>query len=378
MHTNLIIYLSTLSTLIACSTNIGEVNVSNGDLKIVTYSDVVSFPLDDDMAPSTKQIQVLEDDGRVALAVLNSYDSSIHVFDYDSKKEIEEIKCNKLLSGDRLNGFTFSGNSIYLYSYSAGILRKMNRDTGSMESMITIPDKKEKNLFLPAPYICTNSPIAVVEKKVILPGFLVTENRAENSQNRPILTICDMETGSVQYRVSYPKLYLKGNWGGGFYYRAPYTTMGHDGKLLISLGAADDLVRYDPVSDTTDEVPAKSVVIKSIKPYSPIKGLPPSADAESKWAKANASYQNIIYDREMERYYRFYRLPVSPDSHGRKPTCIIVFDKNMKKLGEVMIKKDYNLDASCVFVHNGGLHIRLVTDDEEELSFAFFDTNRLI
>ncbi len=103
----------------------------------------------------------------------------------------------------------------------------------------------------------------------------------------------------------------------------------------------------------------------------------PSADRESRWAKSNGWYQNVIYDSELSRYYRLYRLPLIEGETDPR-TCVMVFDKEMKKLGEVMLSSDYMLESACVFVHDGGLHIRIQTDSEDYLSFAYFDTASLL
>lgn len=89
------------------------------------------------------------------------------------------------------------------------------------------------------------------------------------------------------------------------------------------------------------------------------------------------AYSNILYDKYAKLYYRFIRLPYEPETDNldieitKKPIAVIILDENFNIVGEseLPIARYYPMHS---FVDSEGLHINVVSEDDDYMTFKTF------
>lgn len=344
---------------------------SNSD---IVFS-LISFQLDSSTVNTTNQVQYLSSvDGNDFLTFINPFEETIVFYNYSSKALSGKLSYSSAAKGEKIQGYTISDRYLYLYSYKNSILTKVDLDNWDVIYRQAVYHRSPAD-YNPVPYISTSSPIMKYDDKVILPGFIAGEAK-KKIMNRPVLSILDEKSLSERCRVNYPHTYNKGNWGGGFCFRRPYTTLSKEGKVIISFAASDSLVVYDPTNESLSCFMARSQMIKNISPYSTLsRGIFVSADDEYNWYLRTASYENIIFDPWNNVYYRLFRLPVKSlppqGTLNPKPLGVIVLDSTFSYKKEYLLPEMKYLTDNA-FVSRDGLNIQIKTDNEDEMVFALF------
>lgn len=332
-------------------------------------SDKITFILD---SVTINRINCLEySDLTDELSFYNKYDHSILLYDYESKKYKKRI--NVPLELPQLQGYSLQNpDSLLFHSYLTSTTYLMDNQLKLVKAIVWDDRHREKDIFLPSPYVGTSTPIRSINGNIVMIGMIAGETTKENEYNRPVLSIYNSIDGK-RFSLSYPQHYSLFNWGGGLFYRLPYyTTTCDKDKILISFPASHDLYSYDLSDGEIEIYYGGSNEIIEITSFPFRKNKIVSSNLEREWYMNNPSFEGIYYDKYKELYYRIARLPQS-DFHNSKenlkPTIIIIFDNNLNYLGEYHLPEHMIYVPSNSFVTKEGLNIQILTENEDELSF---------
>ena len=104
--------------------------------------------------------------------------------------------------------------------------------------------------------------------------------------------------------------------------------------------------------------------------------MPINEDNAWFWYMTNPSYQNIIYDKYKNQYYRIARLPKQDftlsERGNMKPIIIIILDSNFKYIGEVELDMNIRYSLNNCFATKEGLNIQVHTNDDDKLTFYVY------
>lgn len=359
--------------LCGCSNNSTSVNgITEKILPIATKS----FALDSMSIPSSQSICLYEDStGNEILSFLNELTNNIYYYNYSST----ELIFKKSYGTDVIQGYSVDGRKNILYSYCGEreVYSKYDLISGLLEKsyMIKPQGNHNKDLIVPIPYVTTMSPIGVSNGILSFVGLQAGEPKDESDVNRPVVLLLDETNGEVKYRVNYPSVYQKSNWGGRLTYRLPYYALSPDGdKMLISFPACDSITVYDIIMDKASKVYCGSGAMRHPKPYSR-KKYEISSVSEFDWYMGNYSYEGILYDRYRKCYYRFGRLPFNDykptDRINKKPTVLIVMDSTMAVIGDYCLP-DKNYIPGTSFVSKEGLNVQVYSNNDNVMLFDVF------
>lgn len=382
MKNNLICLVigSLFMILCGCSSTGHKKNIVNSIDLLVT--DDLIFALDDSTVQSFEYMQFFQRNDSSILAFTNEYDNSIVFYDYSTKKYINRIHFDKEGNngvGTVLSFYYLNSDSIYLYNVLMGTLfltnsRGMVKERHKLKMSLNLtPD----SLFIaPLLFPQTNSPLTKLGDELLISGFFPNEFEGENAVNRPVMTYFDCKNQTIRHSDSYPAIYHKGNWGGGFSYRNPFFTISPQNEIVLSF-AADSQVRvhsiktedyrefYAGVGGEHKITPAEKDIRMELFTY----------EKQRRHYIQNLSYGAIHYDRYRDVYYRLAFLPDPEidvqDEALRKPMEIIVLNNRFEVIGKSRIEDDLYWVNQC-FVSPDGFHIQVKSDDDDILCFKTF------
>lgn len=366
--------------LYGCSYTSNQKNDVNS-IDLVTANDLI-FALDDSTVQNLDYLQFFQRNDSNILAFTNKYDNSIVFYDYSTKKYVNRIHFDKegRNSVGTVLAFCYLNNdSIYLYNMSMQTLFLTN-SAGTIKEKYKINISRNftaDSLFIaPLLFPRTNSPLTKVGDELLIAGFFPNEFEGENERNRPVMTYFDSKSQTIRYSDSYPTIYHRGNWGGGFSYRNPSFTISPQNEIVLSF-AADSQIRVHPVK-TEDYIefyagiggehkisPAENDIRMELFTY----------EKQRRHYIQNLSYGAIHYDHYRNIYYRLAFLPNSEiniqDEALRKPMEIIILNDRFEIIGKSRIADDLYWVNQC-FVGPDGFHIQVKSADDDILYFKTF------
>lgn len=330
----------------------------------------LSLPLPED-CPDVPSDIVYDGSGENRnLYVLNEYERKIEVFDLRNKtSKVLELnpKPNYAISG-----IGVYGTSVFLYNYRSATVYHYEKGNLVNQFVVKQDEIVHGRRMIQYPYVQTLSPIKVYGKTLIMTGFRPGESMRSPDIPDMVLCLLDLKSGKTVNVVEMPEIYAKYNWGGGFAYRMPYFDLGPDGEVACCFAASETLTAYSLTTGRTRQVKAPSRYFGRIAPYSKNSRQAPGNDMP--WYRNNPSYDGILYDRWRDVYYRIALQPERPERRGtadyfRKPVSIIVLDKDLHPLEEVLLDEEVWFRPSCSFVSQDGLSIQVLTGDENHMTF---------
>ena len=338
--------------------------------------DSLELNLDSETTPILGYIQYIDADSTQSIAILNDYNHSIYVYDYNNKSLLNKIKINTT----KPQGF-FMDDHLYVYSYQNGTLSIIDGEKNIRRKTIPVAlqDDRRLKIFNPYPYATTLSPIIKYKNYIVAIGYKSGEPIYETTTNRPVISVLDLITQEVSASINYPEIYSQYHWGGQMPYRLPYYTLTPTGIIVVSFPASHDLIisSLDNLSKVTTAF-GGSRYIKEIRSYPSSKrkvGL--SSSDVWNWYIGNPSYEGILYDKYRNLYYRIARLPDNNYKSGEignhKPIVIIVLDHSLKYLGEYLLPEGPWYFPTNMFVSKDGLNIQVLTDNEDILKFYTYE-----
>lgn len=366
--------------LYGCS-SIGNQKNNVNSIDLLTANDLI-FALDDSTVQSLEYLQFFQRNDSNILAFTNEYDNSIVFYDYSTKKYVDRIHFDKEGRNGVGTVFAFcylNSDSIYLYNMSMQTLFLTN-SAGSVKERFKIKISQNftaDSLFIaPLLFPRTNSPLTKVGDELLIAGFFPNEFEGENERNRPVMTYFDSKTQAIRYSDSYPTIYHKGNWGGGFSYRNPSFTISPQNEIVLSF-AADSQIRvhsvkaedymefYAGIGGDYEISPAEKDIRMELFTY----------EKQRRHYIQNLSYGAIHYDQYRNIYYRLAFLPNPEidiqDEALRKPMEIIILNDRFEIIGKSRIEDDLYWVNQC-FVGPDGFHIQVKSADDDILYFKTF------
>jgi len=158
--------------------------------------------------------------------------------------------------------------------------------------------------------------------------------------------------------IKYPDIYQHGEkWG--FYHSQSSQCVNNKAEIIVSFPLDPNVYVYNKNGNMVKVVNAPcSYFLGKITPFE-------HPGEEEKYSYNEDKYEQIIYDKYRDIYYRFAtkgvagKIPVSSEMLYKglfKPLYIIILDKNLSKIGEVELPENsyYFLNS---FVSTDGLYI---------------------
>ena len=339
---------------------------------------IKEFILDDETSYMIDYFQFI-DDKKETLAFINSYNNSLYFFNYTNFKFLKKIKYDKEGQNgvSKTQAFLYlNDDSIFTYSYDSQTLYLTNNNSVVLDKYKLYEEPElMSQLIYPSPYISTSTPLRKRGGQLICMGFISGETRFENKKNRPVGCFIDIENKTITHSINYPTQYTDYNWGGGFTYRMPYYDINNNDELIVSF-SADHNIQVHSLKNEVTSFYAGSNKIDKIKSFSSAKDMPINEDNAWFWYMTNPSYQNIIYDKYKNQYYRIARLPKQDftlsERGNMKPIIIIILDSNFKYIGEVELDMNIRYSLNNCFATKEGLNIQVHTNDDDKLTFYVY------
>jgi len=233
---------------------------------------------------------------------------------------------------------------------------------------------------------------AIDEVSDIMPGgegqpYLTPQGLAytgTTTDDGPCLVIIDDKTGQiVEKHFPYPEIYQ--DFYGDLLMRTPYSAY-NSGKSLAVVGfPADDNIHVLNLATKETTIYHAESKYRGKKPKPLGKGLlggiTISPEREIEYFREITSYGNILYDRWNNVYYRIVEkstpMPGVNLSNKAKHLAVLILDENFRTIGESDVTEDaFACFRYTVFVSQTGLHIQLLTG-EEEMVFAAYTLKKM-
>lgn len=356
------------------SSSIETKNYSNVSLSVI---DNLSFALDSVTSSFGRQIQYYEDDTVAMLAFQNEMNNEIIFFNFENRKQIKKITFKKEgpKSIGKIAGFhMINPDSIIVVSNRINQIYYFNFNGDLINQLEIRPKTGQRDLF---PLINPVLPFLTDENELVIPlrpDGLWGQIKDFNSE--PVAAFVNSETGGFKTsEVTFPEDYYKNGFSQPIFSRIKST----EGYVYSFYNDHNLFKTTDHQS--FEEIPAKSEFVDKL--YG-MKTPNPSMEEYLTWLSESPAYLGLLYDPYRELIYRFVKLKYSvegsDDLHktNRYPgkLSIMIFDENLKLIGEKKLKKDtYYWKNSFVtrdglYLNTNNPHNKAFTS--ERLSFDLF------
>ncbi|SEW37187.1 DUF4221 family protein [Chitinophaga arvensicola] len=381
----------------ACSNNNASVEIRNekkGTLKGTQTLQMVEekkFPLDSLSAPRPQFVQLYMDSiGNERLAVLNTYDKSIHLYDYGASASVGNINIGK--THIPLAFHIKNQDSVFVYDDQMLELVLMSRQSDSLTkfSLIGNSNIKELTWTYQYPQYVPHSVNEIMELSgnIFFPGQYIWSIPDSLVSKFKFASLVDFKNKDVRFMHQYPaELYGKGYMWDEPVFNSPYydLTPAAD-KLVYSFPVSHNLYIYDLKTDSITTVYGGSNVAGDITSMDKAKFSKSAIPREYIYNKACTVdlYSGIKYDKYRNVYYRFLRKAL-PESGARlrmenKKLIVIIMDKDFHYLGESELGDMNAFFPDNSFVTKEGLNIEYVDPadvQEKYLAFKIFQPKNI-
>ena len=343
-----------------------------------------TFSLDDSTTQVLSYIHTFEEGDSLMLASYNGPIRNICIFDVKSGREVRKVNFQKEgpnALGNDVFGFLYHNpDSIFIY-YSWGWKIALFDDKGIKKgefSLRTLPTQGETSFAWPEILPCTNLPIKKWNDYLILQGQggSLPDPNPQGLQTC-VTAIFDLAHNDIRLANPYPEVYGgKGSiWQPFAYLVTPYD-LTPDGKMLLGFQADDSVRVYDMDTRCSKAYFAgysKAERVRPARSASPV-------DVGLSIVK-QVQYAGIYYDRWNNLYYRLVALPtsdydVNKEVFPARNLAIVILDEDFQKVGEYEISEKTDRYNS-VFVSPDGLHINVLSEDDDYMEFITVKPKRL-
>ena len=294
------------------------------------------------------------------------FNNNLLIYSYNEQKMINKIKLD---ISSPTSYSILSEDSIIVLDYNHNTINYIN-SFGECYDKIEIDENIK---YYPSP-VCKISPLIKKNEKIIFFGNIAGEYIDEDTTNRKVMGIVDLSKKHTQYKVSYPEIYYKANWGGGLF-RWVYADYNCDNNFyVLSFPAVHYISIVSANGELIKEYYAGSQQIKNIESVSQSKIKQISSESKVSHFVENDSYANIIYDKYKKIYYRIAELKseYSNSLGWHKNIVIITMNENFEIIEETNIGECNSNYRYAMFVNKNGLHIPEKTS-EDYLSFKIYN-----
>lgn len=382
---NIICYIIII-TLSACNSVVENINTNKEfhETYKLTLIDSISFPLDAESQPLNECMQIYHKphSDSILFTFYNEYNNSIYLYNYHKPENYQIIHLEKegpngvypYASGYHIKTL----DSIYFYSMYVDKIFLLNRD-GNIKETYDLLANVPSDIYRPTMRLGTGRPLYLINDKLYISGYIHGEFIREDSIKLPLSIIYDMKTKSSNLKLGYPESYRRGNWG-EVYYRELFWCYNDSIKRFI-LSFPNDHNIYLTDLNKTESKPGGSKYADVIKSIDHSSAFPMPKEKRILHYLESYFYSTIVYDKYRNVYYRFVKHPwINPQIKRKpweKPLSIIIFDKNMNRIGETLVDFKYRLSSNAFLVTEEGLLLREHNDNEDEIKFGIFKLKKI-
>lgn len=366
IHSTLRLFLLPLATVIAsCGSHSNEsqsIKMERIDSVEMVKSGILEFALDEETSPNL--LTTFYDENSGFYYIHNSITRHIERFHTDSTVK---SPVRTKVSGSPFGINVVAPDSIYLLDLYGDKIKLINGQGTLLNSYATD------------------------EASDIMPGgeglpFLTPQGLVYTSRTigEPCLIVIDENTGLITDRlITYPEPYR--DFYGELLMRTPYSAYNRDKSLIAISFPADDNIHVLNLETKEVNVYHAESKYRHEKPKplgkGRLGGLGVSSEKEIEYFREITSYANILYDRWNNVYYRIVEkstpMPGVNLSNKAKKLAVMILDDNFRTIGESDITEDaFASFRYTVFVSPEGLHIQLLTE-EDELKFVVYSPENL-
>ena len=221
----------------------------------------------------------------------------------------------------------------------------------------------------------SDTPIKKVDNYIILQGQGCNVCDSQSNQiPEGVTLLLNLKDSLVRHENGYPEIYnQKGIWQTFAYRVVPYD-LSPQGEMVINY-TADDSIRVFNIHTKKTQC----YFAGYSKPYT----IHPARSEKEvdRSIMEQVQYTSIYYDKWNQLYYRLLTLPLSDydvneKSAPKRNLAVIILDKYFQKVGEYNIKEPSNR-FSRAFVSSEGLHINILSDNDDYLTFITVKPKKL-
>jgi nitrogen regulatory protein PII-like uncharacterized protein len=253
---------------------------------------------------------------------------------------------------------------------SSGLVKKSYRLKNNDSNM---PDAESV-----LPWSTSKSRIFLRGKFLYIPTVPDTDPFKSTYKKKNLLLKLDLETGDYTALLGYPEWYQDGSfWGGQDHILPSISPMEDQNKLLISLPLVDSVYLFD--LETESMTPYFHMGSSNIESPIPINFEDNQTDKSRHFQLGTDYYFSINYDPYRKEFWRVFFKRYDDESitkilkreSGRSnQKFFLVYDENLKKIGEFEIDEELNMNAyDLLFLENGALISATPDSIEDEVIF---------
>jgi nitrogen regulatory protein PII-like uncharacterized protein len=228
------------------------------------------------------------------------------------------------------------------------------------------------------PWSTPKSRIFLRGKFLYIPTLPDTDPFKSQYKKKNLLLKLDLETGDYTTLLGYPEWYQDGNfWGGQDHILPSISPMEDQNKLLISLPLVDSVYLFD--LELESMTPYFYMGSSNIESPIPINFEDNQTDKSRHFQLGTDYYFSINYDPYRKEFWRVFFKRYDEESitkilkreSGRSnQQFFLVYDENLKKIGEFEIDEELNMNAyDLLFLENGALISATPDSIEDEVIF---------
>lgn len=317
---------------------------------------------------STTSVSILTNqyiENKHHLALLNTKNNSLVIYDLSSYKKVTEIKFE--LDGEnavgKVNNFLYiNQDSIFLLNSYAYKLFLVNYQGKILRKYSLIRGKIGDNTSLPMVFPF-NNPMVFLDNRYLY--ISATPDRNPNTKfyyqakNLSIKLDLIMQNYTYEPFWGYPSNYQK-NFYPDTYHLYSRIFIPSTKQWLYSFFACDSLYTTNGKSFYA----SSDMIGKIISFPKPIT----NSYENNQIANQNNFFTNIYYDPYRETFYRVAILQ-NPNQNNEQKFLIIILNKDIKKIQEIIFRQSEGYNLLNVFFTPEGMWIQRITDNEDELVY---------
>ncbi|MDR2138849.1 MAG: DUF4221 domain-containing protein [Tannerella sp.] len=370
--------LCTILLFICCSERekVDRVGKKDYTMEVQPYK---RFLLDKNTTQETPYVQLFTINDTLRFTMYNSAGHNILVYDIASGTVVDSITLH--VEGPDNVGKNIFGycictmDSVYLYDYWQYTLIQVNR-RGEIIRRINLSEKflqPTEDCIVPAsPYPRTDAPVRMTKgNSIILQGMGGNTGECEHPVCM-VTALYSLSDSTVQFANPYPEVYgdhkkIVDSWG-VFSYREVFYDLNNRDEMIVSFPADDHIVVYDVSSGDTRRFFAGYSAKDRILP---VQGRSMAADLMHYMEQTQ--YAGVFFDPYRNLYYRLvahplYDYDVNDRETWKKKLSVVILDSRFNKTGEYDLE-EWTDRCSRTFVSEEGLHIGVVSEDDDYLKF---------
>lgn len=358
----------------------------HGDKELVEYGEKV-LTLDSVSAPKPIYMQIIQEGGEDVLTILNTYNSSVYFYNYDSGEFIKRVSFKQVRENEiRKPGayYILNEDSVYILDMAKMNVSLLNLNTNNLLDIISLKGSEGRDWpnKLPQYNLFTANPIQDIGENIVLTGQLFWSVPSDVIKTFHFSAYINKKSGVVQFYHCYPEeLYGQdANWEGGLQ-TTPYTTISPKGDIVVSYPPSHDIYLYSPYTNGYTKSYGGSNYAGTISSI----GYSNKREIPKNMIYANFVQQDmygpIIYDKYREVYYRIMTKKVADSQNNYsiqdKNIYIVIMDEEFHYIGETIIGNGKRWNINNTLVTKEGLNIEYISSENAEEEYIIFKVFKL-